>query len=261
MELNLLNSNNQKHIKIMNYDISQIFHCLTDINITKQITPFKNFFIISKNKSQNEQLSLDENFIFHYCPIGNISFVGKIKKKINEPNYKCIIIKILAVNKLLLSNEYKYYIISEFYKSVNNKTIIINKILSNRINIDYSIFFETFNKYLKVVENFITKNLKTYQYESIMLNKNINYIFNYLSSTNLFNKKNDIKVIHKKEKIEIYFTNKKSKNKISLIKISDYLSYIIIFNYTYKIMDGCKYQENSKLLIYFLKKLRKLIES
>ena len=114
-------------------------------------------------------------------------------------------------------------------KSADNKVVIINKILTNRINIDFSIFFETFNKYLKEVENFINKELKTYQYESIMINKNLNDIYIYLLSTNMFNKQNYKinKIVNNQEKIEIYFSNNKSKNKIFINKISDYHSYVL----------------------------------
>jgi len=263
MDLNSLNSNNQKYITVMNYDISQIFQCLIDINITKQITPFKNFFIIYKKNSVNVPLTLDKDIAFHYNPIDNISIIGRIKKVINESSYKCIIIKIVAVNKLLLSYEYKYYILSEIYKTANNKAIVINKILTNRKNIDFTIFFETFKKYLKEVENFIEKELKVYQYESIMINKNLNDIFIYLLSTNLFNKKNYSinKIINNEDKIEIYFSNNNSKNKILIYKISDYHSYVLyIKSSKKKILHISEYEESSKVLIYFLKKLRSLLE-
>ena len=263
MDLNSLNSNNQKHIKVMmNYDISQIFYCLTDINITKRITPFKNFYIISKEN--DVPLTLKKDVVFHYVPINNIPFIGKITKIVDESNYKCIIIKIIAVNKLLLSYEYKYYIKSEFYKSADNKVVIINKILTNRINIDFSIFFETFNKYLKEVENFIDKELITYQYESIMINKNLNDIYIYLLSTNMFNEKNYKinKIIHNQEKIEIYFSNDQSHDKIFINKISDYHSFVLYMKISKKkILNISEYEENSKILIYFLKKLRKFLEN
>ena len=262
MELNSLNSNNQKHIKVMmNYDISQIFYCLTDINITKRITPFKNFYIISKEN--DVPLTLKKDVVFHYVPFNNIPFIGKITKIVDESNYKCIIIKIIAVNKLLLNYEYKYYIKSEFYKSADNKTVIMNKILTNRINIDFSIVFEIFNKYFKEVVNFINKELLTYQYESIMINKNLNDIYIYLLSTNMFNKQNYKinKIIHNQEKIEINFSNNKSKNKIFINKISDYHSYVLYVKVSKKkIINIFEYEENSKVLIYFLKKLRKLLE-
>ncbi len=262
MDLNSLNSNNQKYIKVMNYDISQIFYCLTDINITRQITPFKNFFIISKENKV--PLTLKKDVVFHYVPINNIPFIGKITKIVNESNYKCIIIKIIAVNKLLLNYEYKYYIKCELYKSANNKVVIMNKILTNRKNIDFSIIFETFNKYLKVVENFIDKELITNQYESIMINKNINDIFMYLLSTNMFNEKNYKinKIIRNQEKIEIYFSNNKSQDKIFINKISDYHSYVLYIKISKKkILNISEYEENSKILIFFLKKLRKLLEN
>ena len=264
MDFNSLNSNNQKFIQVMNYDISQIFHCLTDVKITKQITPFKNFFIVLKENPLNAPLTLKKNVVFHYVPFGNISLIGRIQKIINESNYKCIIIKIIAVNKFLLSYEYKYYIYSEFFKTANNKVVVINKILTNRKNIDFSIFFDTFKKYLKVVENFIEKELKVYQYESIMINKNLNDIFLYLLSTNMFNKKNYKvnKIINNQDNIEIYFSNNKSKNKILICKVSDYHSYVLyVKSSKKKILEVSEYEESSKFLTYFLKKLRNLIEN
>ena len=139
-------------------------------NIIKNLDELTNLFFINSN----EFIIINPNYNFEY------SFVNKKKKN----DYHVSISKINSINKktinynLLIKNEL-------YYNSCENNNIFIQSIISDNKNVindfpnllDYSkslfIFNDSLNKKIS------TSNEKDIQYDSILINSNINLIFDY----------------------------------------------------------------------------------
>ena len=196
-------------------------------------------------------IKLDENNIIYH----------KVVEIIDNPNYKYLNFKVKLFNNILLSYEYKYNIIQKLYKDSEGKTINIIELETNRKNINFNILKKCFDNNTSIIKNYLDNHLKTLQYESIMINKEMFLIYNYLKQTNLFKNNDDQKINMNNEEIEIYFNKKNTKLKISLIKISDYHSFIQITELNNKAIKYKEYKANKKILKHFLKILKNKIEN
>ena len=156
-------------------------------------------------------------------------------------------------------------VISFYIDISNNSTIIINELYSNLSDSLFVKFINIVHLFYERLKIFIREKMnKFYCFESIVIPKNINYIFNYLSSCKIFhNKKFKIQKIEKKEKdieisCEIKFIENVSETKLLLRYLSNNNCLIEIIGWM-KIED---YKTQEKLLnlksiiSMFLKKLR-----
>jgi len=254
----LYESSNLIDKKVYEYDISQVFSCFSVINIIRDLT---NCELYNKKREKISNLKILNKNMFYGFKLSEHDYVyHEVKDIINKPNFKLLNSKVIVFNTIKLSNEYKYYIIQKFYKDIDGKTVNLMEMVTNRKNVNVNIIKQSYKKGCELIENYLNFHLKTLQYESIMINKELYLIYNFLKQTNLF-KKYDIKNIKNNEnEIEIYGTTKNKDIKISLIKISDFHSYV---QYTEQINNKIKfqkYQENKKILQFFLKKLKELLE-
>ena len=243
--------------KVFEYDISQVFYCYSIINIVKDLTECEIYNKKGKISSYN---SLKKN-MFVGIKINKNNFIyHKVVEIIDKPNYKFLKFKVKLFNNILLSYEYKYNIIQKLYKDCEGKTLNIFELETNRKNINFNIIRNCFKYNTSIIQNYLDFHLKTLQYESIMINKEIFLIYNYLRETNLFKNYVVQKIKQNNEEIEIYFNEKNTKLKISLIKISDYHSFIQITELNNKAIKYNEYKENKIMLKHFLKILKKKIE-
>ena len=244
--------------KIFEYDISQVFYCYSIINIIRTLTECE---IYNKKKKISNNNSLKKNMFFGIKLDENNYVYHKVVEIIDNPNYKCLNFKVKLFNNILLSYEYKYNIIQKLYKDSEGKTINIIELETNRKNININILKNCFENNTSIIKNYLDFNLKTLQYESIMINKEMFLIYNYLKQTNLFKNYEVQKIKQNNEEIEIYFNKKIAKLKISLIKISDYNSYIQITELNNKSIKYNEYKANKIMLKHFLKILKNKIEN
>ena len=245
---------------IFNYDISQIFDCMTIIPITKRLTTIN----LISNKSNDNNIK-NKGTIYSYSPINNVNLINVIKESKNEINYKQLKIKVVYCNNIKLSNDFKYYLNIECFKMIDYKTCLLIEINNNRINTDFSSIFSGFNFFCENVIKFLSYQMKTLQSESITINKSISYIFKIIKNLNLIkNKTNKLKKIHKNdEEIYIIFENlsEKVKIKISIIKINQNVSFIQIIKFIDKKIEVIEFNESKNILSYFLKRLKEIIKN
>ena len=244
--------------KVFEYDISQVFYCYSIINIIKETTKCE---ILDKKGKISSYNSLKKN-MFVGIKINEKNLIyHKVVDIIDKPNYKFLKFKVKSFNNILLSYEYKYNIIQKLYKDCEGKTLNIIELETNRKNINFNIIRNCFKYNTSIIQNYLDFHLKTLQYESIMINKEMFLIYNYLRETNLFKNYAVQKIKQNNEEIEIYFNEKNTKLKISLIKISDYHSFIQITELNNKAIKYKDYKENKTILKYFLKILKNKIEN
>ena len=244
--------------KIFEYDISQVFYCYSIINIIRTLTECE---IYSKKKKISNYNSLKKSMFFGIKLDENNYIYHKVVEIIDNPNYKYLNFKVKLFNNILLSYEYKYNIIQKLYKDCEGKTLNIIELETNRKNINFNIIRNCFKHNTSIIQNYLDFHLKTLQYESIMINKEIFLIYNYLRETNLFKNYVVQNLKQNNEEIEIYFNEKNTKLKISLIKISDYHSFIQITELNNKAIKYKDYKANKTILKYFLKILKNKIEN
>ena len=244
--------------KVFEYDISQVFYCYSIINIIKELTECEIYNKKGKISSYN---SLKKN-MFVGIKINEKNLIyHKVVEIIDKPNYKFLKYKVKLFNNILLSYEYKYNIIQKLYKDSEGKTINIIELETNRKNININIIKNCFENNTSIIKNYLDFHLKTLQYESIMINKEMFLIYNYLKETNLLKKYDIQKINQNNEEIDIYFNKNNAKLKISLIKISDYHSYIQITELNNKSIKYKEYKANKIYLKHFLKILKNKIEN
>ena len=234
--------------KIFEYDISQVFYCYSIIKIIRTLTECE---IYSKKEKISNYNSLKKCMFFGIKLDENNIVYHKVAEIIDNPNYKLLNYKVKLFNNILISYEYKYNIIQKLYKDSEGKTINIIELETNRKNINFNIIKNCFEINTSIIKNYLDFNLKTLQYESIMINKEMFLIYNYLKETNLLKKYDIQKIKQNNEEIEIYFNKNNAKLKISLIKISDYHSYIQITKLNNKSIKYNEYKENKIMLKHF----------
>jgi len=243
--------------KVFEYDISQVFYCYSILNIIKEITKCE---ILDKKGKISSYNNLKKNMFVGIINEKNLIY-HKVVEIIDKPNYKFLKYKVKLFNNILLSYEYKYNIIQKLYKDYEGKTINIIELETNRKNINFNILKKCFENNISIIKNYLDFHLKTLQYESIMINKEMFLIYNYLKETNLLKKYDIQKINQNNEEIEIYFNKNNAKQKISIIKISDYHSYIQITELNNKSIKYNEYKENKIMLKHFLKILKNKIEN
>ena len=244
--------------KIFEYDISQVFYCYSIINIIRTLTECE---IYSKKEKISNYNSLKKSMFFGIKLDENNYVYHKVVEIIDKPNYKFLNFKVKLFNSILLSYEYKYNIIQKLYKDSEGKTINIIELETNRKNINFNIIKNCFENNTSIIKNYLDFHLKTLQYESIMINKEMFLIYNYLKETNLLKKYDIQKINQNNEEIEIYFNKNNAKLKISLIKISEYHSFIQITELNNKSIKYKEYKANKIMLKHFLKILKNKIEN
>lgn len=162
-------------------------------------------FMANNIKSNN---SLSNNYIYR----GKIIYIEEWE------NYKKIIIRFYLLNSNNENNNIIKNSVNEksnfidvtlsFYIDINdNSTVIINELLYDIKENEFSRFNDLMKIFFKKIKCFLEKNFNTYICnESILINRSIGQIFNYIMSLKIFyNKRFEIKEIQKfKNEINIY---------------------------------------------------------
>ena len=169
-------------------------------------------------------------------------------------------------NNVNKGTEHFFFFFISFYIDIsNNSTIIINELYSNLSDSLFVKFINIVHLFYDRLKIFIREKMnKFYCFESIIIPKNINYIFNYLFSCKIFhNKKLKIQKIEKVNKDieisgQIKCIEKFIESKLLLRYLSKNNCLVEIINW--KKIEDYKTQEkllNLKSIIsMFLKKLR-----
>ena len=163
------------------------------------------------------------------------------------------------------SNCFIDMVISFYIDISNNSTVIINELYSNLSDSLFIKFNSVVHLFYKKLNVFIREKMnKFYCFESILIPKNINYIFNYLSSCKIFhNEKFKIQKIQRVNNdidisCQIACTEKVHESKLLLRYLSDNNCIVEIAGWI-KIEDFTTQEKllNLKSIIsVFLKKLR-----
>lgn len=229
-----------------------------NININNNEKNDYNYFIIQRNK--NEKI--------------NDIFKAKCIYKKHCLNHSLVIIRFIKeedlnnnkdVNNNINKEQFLDTIISFYIDISNNYTILINELNSNLSDSLFRKFIDIVHLFYKRLKIFVREKInKFYCFESILIPKNINYIFNYLKSCKIFhNEKFKIQKIQKiKQDIEItcqiIFTENVSESKLFIKYISKNNCLVEIVNW----MKTANFNTQEKLLniksitSLFLKKLR-----
>ena len=243
--------------KVFEFDITQVFYCFSVLNIIRNLTSCE---IYNKNEKVSEHEFLKNNMYFGINLNEKVKIYHKVLEIKDEPNFKLLKFKVKLFNNILLSNEYKYNLIQKFYKDIEGKTINLIEIETNRKYINLDIIKNCFKNNTVIIQNYLNFHIKNFLFESIMINKEMNIIYNYIKDTNLFKKYKIKKIKKNEEELEIFFKKKDNFKKISLIKISDYHSFIQIRELNNNVINYKDYLENKNLLKYFLKRLKNIVE-
>ena len=161
--------------------------------------------------------------------------------------------------------------ILSFYIDINNYyTILINEFYYDINENDFSRFFDIVNIFYGKLNNFIDKNFNIYLCnESILIEKSMSQLFNYIRTLNLFNNKKfivkDIK--SSKNEINIYIdindkTSPAYRLKWHILKISNISSFlsILLMIDTKRIDLSKNFNYFKNVLIFSLKKVKNNIE-
>ena len=161
--------------------------------------------------------------------------------------------------------------ILSFYIDINNYyTILISEFYYDINENDFSRFFDIANIFYEKLNNFIDKNFNIYLCnESILIEKSMSQLFNYIRTLNLFNNKKfivkDIK--SSKNEINIYIdindkTSPAYRLKWHILKISDISSFlsILLMIDTKRIDANKNFNYFKNAIIFSLKKVKNNIE-
>ena len=212
-----------------------------------------NYFILPTNKNEAKEI-----------------FKAKCICKKQSLNHSLLILRFIREedlnNNVNKGTEHFLDSVISFYIDIsNNSTIIINELYSNLSDSLFVKFINIVHLFYDRLKIFIREKMnKFYCFESIIIPKNINYIFNYLFSCKIFhNKKLKIQKIEKVDKDieisgQIKFIEKFIESKLLLRYLSKNNCLVEIINW--KKIEDYKTQEkllNLKSIIsMFLKKLR-----
>ena len=186
-------------------------------------------------------------------------------KKENSNN----LININSEDKL---SNYIDMIISYYVNINDNSTIIINELLYDLNENIFSRFYDIVEIYYQKLKTFLEKNFKIYTCnESILINRSILQIFNYIICLKAFhNKRFEIREIQKyKEEINIYidirdkeFPNSIYQAKCIILKLSDissFVSILLLIDVNYFTLSK-RFSTLKAAVILVLKCLKKNIE-
>ena len=258
---------------------------------------YKNESFLLFPKKKDEILEINEffqnNFKSNHIFVNN--YVFKVKLIYNEEweKYKKIIFryeiqnKDKKTNKNLSSDENENInnnnnledskfvdVIFSFYLDINNSsTILINELYYNLGENIINRLCDIFNIYYEKAKIFISKNLNIYLCtESILINRSITQVFNYIMSRKLiYHKKFEIKDIQKfKEEINIYVDVKDQiypdsyfQCRCHLLKLSDISCFVSVVS----LIDVKHFSFSKRFhtlkaaIIIVLKKIKQKIES
>ena len=257
---------------------------------------YKNEFFLIFPKKKDENLEINEflqnNFKSNHIFVNN--YVFKVKLIYNEEweKYKKIIFRMELQNKDKTSSknllngqneninnnnlEDTKFVdsIFSFYLDINNSsTILINEIYYNLGENIINRICDILNIYYEKAKIFISKNLNIYLCsESILINRSITQVFNYIMSRKLiYHKKFEIKDIQKfKEEINIYVDIKDQiypdsyfQCRCHILKLSDISCFISVIS----LIDVKHFSFSKRFLtlkaaiIFVLKMLKQKIES
>ena len=269
--------------------------CAVYGNEEKELS-YKNESFLLFPKKKDEILEINEffqnNFKSNHIFVNN--YVFKVKLIYNEEweKYKKIIFRYEIQNKdkktskNLSSDENENInnnnledskfvdVIFSFYLDINNSsTILINELYYNLGENIINRLCDIFNIYYEKAKIFISKNLNIYLCtESILINRSITQVFNYIMSRKLiYHKKFEIKDIQKfKEEINIYVDVKDQiypdsyfQCRCHLLKLSDISCFVSVVS----LIDVKHFSFSKRFhtlkaaIIIVLKKIKQKIES
>ena len=258
--------------------------------------PIKNkfFWIFPKKKNENLEINefLQNNFKSNHIYINNYVYTIKLIYNEEWEKYKKIIFRFeiqnkdKKVNKNLPNDENENInnnnledskfvdSVFSFYSDINNSsTVLINEIYYNLGENEINRVCDILNIYYEKGKNFISKNLNIYLCtESILINRSITQVFNYIMSRKLiYHKKFEIKDIQKfKEEINIYVDVKDQiypdsyfQCRCHILKLSDISCFVSVI----ALIDVKHFSFSKRFItlkaaiIIVLKKLKQKIES
>ncbi len=254
------------------------------------------FLIFPKKKTEILELNefLHNNFHSKHLFVNNIVLKGKLIYNEEWEKYKKVIYrfecqtKIKEINSNIIKNETdKNEIINyskedikfiesvfSFYLDINNSsTTLINEIYYNTGENEINRVCDILNIYYEKANDFIGKNLNMYLCtESILINRSMDQIFNYIISLKLFyHKKFEIKDIQKyKDEINIFvdirdqiYQDSYFQCRCHILKLSEISCFVSVI----ALIDVKHFSFSKRFLmlksaiIIVLKKLKKKIES
>ena len=209
--------------------------------------------------------------------LNNYIFKGKIIYVGGWENHKKFIFRLKLLNNInkKLNNELSNFIdvIVSFYLDINdNSTVIITELFYDINENEFSRFFEIHKIYHEKIKSFFEKNVNVYFCnESILINRNITQIFNYIMSLKIFyNKRFEIKEIQKfQNEINIFIDIRDQQypesvysSRCHILKLSEVSSFVSIIT----LIDVKFFSINKRFstlkaaIILVLKLLKKSIE-
>ena len=231
-----------KDLKTMRTFVIREMHgiCAVQIMNPKDFIKNKDFFLIFPKK-KNENLEINDflltNINSNHIYVNNYVYKGKLMFNEEWENYKKVIIRFEIQNKdkqisnqiikknsndnneninINIEESNIIEMIFSFYSNINNfSTVLINEILYNSGENEINRFCDILNIYYEKCKNFINKNLHQYLCcESILINRGMKQIFNYIMSLKLFyNERFELKDIQKfSDEVNIFVDVKTRKN-------------------------------------------------
>lgn len=257
--------------------------------------PIKNkfFWIFPKKKNENLEINefLQNNFKSNHIYINNyvytikliyneewekykkIIFRFEIQNKDKQANKNIINDKNIDINNSNLGEVHFVDSIFSFYFDINNScTILINELYYNLGEYEVNRLCDLLSIYYEKGKNFISKNLNIYLCtESILINRSMTQIFNYIMSRKLFHhKKFEIKDIQKfNDEINIFvdvndqiYPDSYFQCRCHILKLSDISCFVsVIALIDVKHFSFCKRFITLKAaIIVVLQKLKQKIE-
>ena len=233
----------------------------------------KNGFFLIFPKKKDEHLEINEffqnNFKSNHIFVNNYVYKGKVIYNDEWEKYKKIIFRFEIQNKDKQSNK---YLMKDKIENINNNSDL-GEVHFNIGENEISRICDLLNIYYEKGKNFINKNLNIYLCtESILINRSMTQIFNYIMSRKLIHhKKFEIKDIQKfKDEINIFvdvndqiYPDSYFQCRCHILKLSDISCFVsVIALIDVKHFSFCKRFITLKAaIIVVLKKLKQKIES
>jgi hypothetical protein len=251
------------------------------------------FLILPKKKDQNLEINefFQNNFKSNKIFVNNYVYKGKIiyneewekhkttifrfeiQNKDKQVNKNIINDKNIDINNSNLGEVHFVDSIFSFYFDINNScTILINELYYNLGEFEINRLCDLLSIYYEKGKNFISKNLNIYLCtESILINRSMTQIFNYIMSRKLFHhKKFEIKDIQKfNDEINIFvdvndqiYPDSYFQCRCHILKLSDISCFVsVIALIDVKHFSFCKRFITLKAaIIVVLQKLKQKIE-
>ena len=249
------------------------------------------FYIIPKKKDDILEINefFQNNFRSNHIFVNNYVYKEKLIYNEEWEKYKKVIFRFIIQNKDKQVNnnipnekindnnleELNFVdLICSFYIDINNSsTIVINEMYYNLAENEINRFCDVLSVFYEKAKNFISKNFNSYLCsESILINRSIMQIFNFLMSRKLIHHKNFvIKDIQKyKEEINIYVDIKDQiypdsyfQCRCHILKLSDiscFVSVIALIDVKHFSFSK-RFITLKEAIILVLKKIKQKIES